>query len=329
MTDKSKEKVPASDGAENKRPRKRVAKRKKKKGSNTFEWFLFVSALVIACLGFYEMASQRFTPGSSILNAAHSKGHLTDYPVIYEAGDGIWHPLGWVGSGMMCLMMLYSVRKRFKIFRNFGSLRHWLSAHMFLGIVGPLLVTLHTTFRLHGIIATSFWCMIVTVLFGIMGRYIYVQIPHSINGAELADRDIDDLVNELDEELGLLHLTEDNMSTLLEKYLLPADEEEERKETNPFKVLLYMLRSDIGSRFTSTSVKRFLKKGVKVSWKDRRTIAAIINKKAALLRRKNFLKTTQSLLHYWHVLHIPLAAVMFLIMFLHIAVYYIFSPSSL
>jgi len=30
------------------------------------------------------------------------------------------------------------------------------------------------------------------------------------------------------------------------------------------------------------------------------------------------------MLHYWHVFHIPLSGVMFLIMFFHIIVYYVF-----
>ncbi len=160
----------------------------------SFEWFLVAAVFSVGFIGAYESVAERFYPSYSLLWLAHAHGYLKGYPIVYEPSKGIWHPVGWAGSGMMVVMMLYTVRKRVAFLGFLGSMRRWLSLHMFFGIMGPLLVTLHTTFKFHGLIATSFWCMIVTMVFGILGRYIYVQIPRSITGAELGVKEIEGIV---------------------------------------------------------------------------------------------------------------------------------------
>ncbi len=57
--------------------------------------------------------------------------------------------------------------------------------HIFLGITGPVLVCFHTVLKLSGIVALSFWSMVLVVLSGIIGKYIYELIPHSLSGMEL------------------------------------------------------------------------------------------------------------------------------------------------
>lgn len=291
--------------------------------SDSFGWLLFFVASVIVLLGAYESFTQAYLPGSSILARAHSLDLLTQYELTYGPSDGIWHMLGWTGSVMMIVMMLYSVRKRAKFLRNFGSLRHWLAAHMFLGIVGPLLVTLHTTFQFHGIIATSFWCMITTMVFGILGRYIYIQIPRSVSGTELGVQGIEKVCDRLDRKLEK-HLSEKNISSLLAEI---SATDGQLEDMSPISALLFMMKTDIRNRFKLLRLKAILKQKFKLPRKVRRDIAAQLSGKAALIRKIHFLKTSHSLLHYWHVLHIPLAAVMFLIMFLHIVVYFVFRPA--
>lgn len=280
-------------------------------------------SLTILFIGVYESITQKYSPGGSILSYLHSYGYLTGYPVVYQPSKGIWHPLGWTGSGMMVLMMLYSVRKRVALLASFGSLRRWLSVHMFLGIMGPLLVTFHTTLKLGGIVATSFWCMIVTMVFGIMGRYIYIQIPRNLAGTELEVSDIERVVEGIDKELGERSGGLDFSSMFRE--ITSVDEK--TKDLHIFQALFFMIRTDIANRLKAISLKRALKSQYHLSWIMRREIGSLLKKKAALIRKKNFLSTSHRLLHYWHVLHVPLAVVMFIIMFLHIVVYFIFGLS--
>jgi hypothetical protein len=289
----------------------------------TFGRVLVCSALAVAALGGYESLTEKYYPRHSILALAHSYGYLKAYQIVYEPGKGIWRVLGWTGSAMMLVMMLYSVRKRVAAFGSLGSMRRWLSAHIFLGVMGPLLVTLHTTFKFHGIIATSFWCMIVTMVFGILGRYIYVQIPRGISGVELGVKEIEQAAADLDRELGR-YLSGDAIARILDGIASART----GKEPHPLLAFFLIVRADMESRLRVRRLSASLKDLYPLPIKTRQEVLRLLRKKAVLVRRRNLLSASHRLLHYWHVFHVPLAAVMFLIMFVHIAVYYVFRPWS-
>ncbi len=294
--------------------------KKENNKNNLFEWTLVIIVIITACIAVYESFMQKYSPEDSILSLFHQYGYIKKYPVIYEPSKGIWHPVGWIGSSMMVIMMIYSLRKRITLFESLGSLRHWLSFHMSLGIMGPILVTFHTTFKFGGIIATSFWCMIVTMIFGILGRYIYVQIPRNLSGAELETNEIDNMVGSLDSELNK-YLEDVNIAVLF-KTISTADEK--AKSLDIIGSLIFMIRTDIANLYKIAYLKKIIKTRYRLTGKTRREIVSLLKKKAALIRQRNFLAASHRLLHYWHVFHIPLAIVMFLIMFLHIIVYYLF-----
>lgn len=321
-----------------------------------FEWSLVLTVVTVALMGAYESIAEKYLPAYSMLSLLHRHGFLKDYSIVYEPSKGIWHPVGWAGSAMMVVMMLYTVRKRVPFLRSFGSMRRWLSMHMFLGILGPLMVTFHTTFKLHGLIATSFWCMIVTMVFGILGRYIYVQIPRGVSGAELGVKDIEKAVEGIDAALGRyltnayasnllaelgvedkgrivraldvegkrLGLSSNHISNLLSEISGPAAE----KPGNSLFALFYMLAADFRNHFRIYGLRKILKERYSLTGRRRDEILFLLKKKAALIKRKDLLSTSQKLLHHWHVLHVPLAIVMFIIMFLHVTVYYIFRAAN-
>lgn len=293
------------------------------KKTNIFEWFLIITVITTLIAGTYESYTEKYIPDRSILAHLHHYGYLKKYAVVYEPSKGIWHLMGWAGSGMMIVMMLYSFRKRFTSFKSLGSMRHWLAIHMFLGILGPVLVTFHTTFKFGGIIATSFWCMIVTMVFGILGRYIYVQIPRSISGAELDVKDIEKAIEIFDNELGM-YINNSEIPKLMKTITTVGGD---GKKIQPLKTLFLMIESDIKNYFRLHKISIQLRTQYNLDRKIRKWIIACLKKKVTSIRRKNFLTTSHRLLHYWHVLHVPLAMVMLLIMFLHIIVYYLFRVS--
>jgi hypothetical protein len=96
------------------------------------------------------------------------------------------HGMGIIGSLFMILgVSLYMARKRYRIFSRLGFLKHWLEFHIFLCTLGPILVLFHTSFKFGGIVAISFWSMVAVFLSGVIGRFIYIQIPRTIEGREL------------------------------------------------------------------------------------------------------------------------------------------------
>ena len=67
-----------------------------------------------------------------LLERAHHEGYWQ-----WKAGGSVGHKLGVIGSSMMVLMLLYSVRKRVGALRRLGPLGRWLDVHIFLGVFGP------------------------------------------------------------------------------------------------------------------------------------------------------------------------------------------------
>ena len=92
----------------------------------------------------------------------------------------------WIGVGggiAMLLLFLYPLRKHLAFARNWGRLRIWFALHMALGIVGPLLIILHSTLRLGSLnAAVAFASMVLVASSGVVGRYLYVRIHHGLYG---------------------------------------------------------------------------------------------------------------------------------------------------
>jgi len=107
------------------------------------------------------------------------------------------HGYGVVGSALVLLLLLYSARKRARRLQNFGTPAQWLQVHICFGIVGPLLIILHTSFKVQGLVAVSFWSMVAVALSGVFGRWLYLQIPRNLAGHELTRQEIAALEQDL------------------------------------------------------------------------------------------------------------------------------------
>ena len=119
--------------------------------------------------------------------------------------SGGWgHGFGIIGTLMMIFgVAIYMVRKRSRKLFTFGYLKHWLEFHIFLCTVGPILVLYHTAFKFGGIVSVSFWSMVLVVLSGVVGRFIYIQIPRTIQGKEIDINDLASMREELIEKMKL------------------------------------------------------------------------------------------------------------------------------
>lgn len=102
---------------------------------------------------------------------------------LYAPTGLIGHGFGIIGSLLVVVgVVLYTTRKRVRFLAGVGKLRDWLHFHIFLCLVGPYLVLLHTTFKFGGFVAISFWSMAAVVGSGVFGRYVYSWIPKTISG---------------------------------------------------------------------------------------------------------------------------------------------------
>jgi hypothetical protein len=119
--------------------------------------------------------------------------------------SGGWgHGMGILGSLFMIIgVSAYMIRKRYRRWSRLGLVKHWLEFHIFLCTLGPILVLFHTAFKFGGLVAISFWSMVAVFLSGIIGRFIYIQIPRTIEGRELSLREVTEMKQGIESETSL------------------------------------------------------------------------------------------------------------------------------
>lgn len=105
--------------------------------------------------------------------------------------SGIGYVLGITGLFFMTLLLSYSARKRVAFMGSWGPIRRWFSIHMALGILGPVAVLLHCSFRLGSINANvALFCVLAVAASGVVGRFLYAGIHAGLFGRRLTLLDL-------------------------------------------------------------------------------------------------------------------------------------------
>lgn len=250
-----------------------------------------------------------YTYGSFYLLDYMKRPRHPDYQIL-KPGGLLSHGLGIVGANMMMLLLLYSLRKRTRIFGKIGAIRRWLDIHIFLGIIGPLFVILHSTLKLNGIVSISFWSMILVALSGFFGRYLYIQIPRTIRGQEFSKDEILQQRKVLQDKLSKSYKIDENELQQLEIEVAGSVK----------SGFIGMIFADIFRIFRLFKIEKQLMRRLKIPKKNIKNIMKLITQMALLDRRIALLSKVQRLFHYWHVFHKPFAVIMYLIMFVHIGI---------
>ncbi len=121
---------------------------------------------------------------------------------VLKSSGLVGHGMGIVGTLMILFgVFWYMARKRFRKLSRIGLLKHWLEFHIFLCVLGPILIFYHTSLKFGGVVAIGYWSMVAVVLSGVIGRFIYIQIPRSLEGRELSLNEISVMKVQLTETL--------------------------------------------------------------------------------------------------------------------------------
>jgi hypothetical protein len=286
-------------------------------GGITLGRFLIWTGIIISAFVFLESWMEISEQNFGFVKLFHDSG-FTGYKPATAPSKGIWHLVGGIGSACFVIMMLYSVRKRFKLMTDVGPIRYWLDIHMFLGIVGTVLVTAHSTYKFGGIVALSYWSAVLVAVSGFLGRYLYVHIPRTVSGNELRMEDLNALMDELNTEIAK-YAAGSRLAELIEKTL-----PKEREAGGDVSALFSMVADDFANIRSMGRVRAELKRDRKTPSHVKLRLFWLIQQKRRLLRSHMFLDVSHRLLHHWHIFHKPFAIIMFIVMFLHIAVYYVF-----
>jgi hypothetical protein len=282
--------------------------------------YLLSGALVVALAAFgfdyYSLDSSR-RPFSSQHHLLRPSG-----PV------GLW--LGVLGVAMFLVIYLYALRKRWSWLRTKGNTKHWLDFHVLLGLTAPFIIALHSSFKFGGLAGLAFWIMIAVAISGVIGRYLYAQIPRSLNTAELSLAEVRDEQARLADELSAQKLF--SPSELAPLFRLPSSER--LRSESLLRVLASMILLDFLRPFQAARLRR---RGL-VFWGRLGTLGGILNsgntevecvistarRQAGLSKRILFLTRTHQVFHFWHVIHRPFSYSFALLALIHITVVLLF-----
>jgi len=234
--------------------------------------------------------------------------------------------LGMFGVLLFFLIYLYPLRKKWGWLARQGNSRHWLDFHVVLGTAAPVIIAFHSSFKFSNIAGMAFWSMLCVTLSGFVGRYLYSQIPRSLNAAELTLKELQDTEEKMRRELAAQRLTFGSRMESL--YALPDAKSVAR--TPMLAALVWMIAIDC-LRPLRVSLVRLQAAGFGawlfalfglVATRDAKLEEAIrvARQQARLSKRVLFLSRTQQVFNLWHVVHRPFSYAFAILALLHIGI---------
>ena len=228
------------------------------------------------------------------------------------------HGIGILGSLLILIGVFgYMARKRYRSLSRLGLLKHWLEFHIFLCTEGAILILFHTSFKFGGIVSISFWSMVAVVVSGVIGRFIYIQIPRTIEGRELNLQEVLGMKMNLTERLQTEFALAENQAMALGKIMEPAPIAEKKSGFGNF------IQSYVDAIRQRAKVRSFLR-STNLSPTGKKQLVRLIRTEISLNRKIQWLSSMQMLFKYWHVAHLPFALIMLVIMIIHVGVTLLF-----
>lgn len=237
--------------------------------------------------------------------------------------------LGFMGAALFMGIFLYPLRKHWPWLGQIGSTRHWLDIHVLMGLTAPFIIAFHSTLKFKGIAGMAFWIMFAVSASGVVGRYLYAQIPRKVSTAELSMKELQELQESLAQQLAAQHLLpEADLRALLR---LPDANLVKRLPT--VVALVYMMILDVIRLFRVARLRRraltfgecVQTLGGFLPTRNRGLEKAIhaAAEEAALSKRILFLSRSQKVFHLWHVVHKPFSYAFAVLALLHIGLQFV------
>jgi hypothetical protein len=227
-----------------------------------------------------------------------------------KPGGSLGRLYGVVGITLMTLMQSYSLRRRLRFLRRVGQLRTWLDFHIYCGVIGPLFIVLHSSLKVTGVVALSFWSMVIVASSGLVGRYLYLQIPRRRSGDEMTLAEVHQMSEALNSQL-----TRDY--GISDKALRRIESIASRSVDSSAGLLELLTTLPFSSARLQWRIRALTRQ---VGDQHRTRVQRLLRDRAMLSRRLLLWERLQVLFHHWHVLHKPFAIIMYIFAAVHIGV---------
>lgn len=221
-----------------------------------------------------------------------------------RAGDDLALWCGYIGTALMFVAAIYPMMRRMKFFRFIASNTMWFDFHLMAGLVGPMFILLHSAFKLDNWVALAFWSMVIVVISGVIGRYLYTQVPDLAHGREL---------EELDHQRTFARLRESHpeaaaaATAILESHR--RDAEHIARNAGLVGALWWIMMEDLRRPIRWFSRRHRLRKTAA----PKPVVRELIRRTGRMIlidRRGVLVPRAQLLLHSWKKVHVPFTVLM-------------------
>lgn len=244
-----------------------------------------------------------------------SWGWWTRNDIVLSAEEGLGYALGIIGVSAMVLLLTYPIAKHSRSLQAWIPLKHWFRVHMMLGLLGPLAILYHCNFQwgsLNSSIALA--CMLLVVLSGLIGRYLYGKVHMGIYGQKAQIDSLLALATKHRNSLTIRFSPYPEIQSLIEQAyakLLPAD---------PKNIgMVFAFQANTKGKHQHRRIKKFISKqddeNLRKTWHQAQQV---LDEYLDTLRRLAQLRTFDRLLSLWHILHLPFFAMMLFTAVIHI-----------
>ncbi len=241
---------------------------------------------------------------------------------LYTSNSNFAYWLGVIGGSLMLVLLIYPLRKRFRFLAILGPLKHWFRFHLVAGIMGPLIVLFHSTFRVGSFnAAIALACMLLVVMSGIVGRFIYRKIHHGLFGsratAEELQRTLEQQVKALQPVLLRLPMVEREIG----RFTNLASLQPQGRWQRALRLASLGWQRQLTSRRVRRAIAGYARKfgnhGEATNTHLLELARTIDDTLKAILRTAQF-STYEKLFSLWHVVHIPFLCLLVATAIIHV-----------
>ncbi len=289
-------------------------------------WALFSVCGVFVVLAFWEYVARALafetTPWRYLVGVVEGPAAAAALVLPLAPVRGFLRWMGYIGSAMMVVSALYTLRLHLPVVRKVGSARTWFHFHVVFGLAGPALSLLHTNFSIFDIAARPlvvglWWSVFLVVASGLVGRFFYTAIPRLEASAERHRSELDRGIRSVSDEWSSMTVSANVLAAFMkaqEKSGSSADRLESLGLGAALKELAAgewrRLRGGLGLR----SLGRLSNERLEA------TAMRLVRDRAGVERRLAVYAVAKRLLAWWRAVHISITLIMFVMLAAHVAI---------
>ena len=245
---------------------------------------------------------------------------------LFKAGDDVGYWIGVVGGVMMLMLFSYPLRKYVRPLHRLGKVKWWFLVHMVLGIGGPLLILIHSTFRVGSLNAgVALYSMLIVAGSGVIGRFLYMRVNRGLTGEQTNLRELQARAG-LDESEARSKL---HFAPEVEARLLKFAERELQAKPSWFTYLRQVMFLPLQQRMVYRTCVAVLKVPLTAMGKGRgwsrseyiqrkRVARKLIERYLASVVRVAQFTAYERVFALWHIAHVPFVYLLVISAIIHV-----------